>query len=114
MSFADRTQAIIEDIGQPVTFTRVTPGTLNTSMQHIDETVVTKTVKASVRHYRAREISGLVQNGDREVRIAALSLGFAPTIKDRITIDSRPSQIISVNIRSPRGEPAIYIIQVRG
>jgi hypothetical protein len=31
-------------------------------------------IKAGVRQYRAREIAGLVQQGDREVRIAAADL----------------------------------------
>jgi hypothetical protein len=72
------------------------------------------TVKAGVRQYRAREIAGLVQQGDREVRIAAADLGFTPRPNDQVVIGGKTYQVVSVNMRSPFSEAAIHIVQVRG
>jgi hypothetical protein len=63
------------------------------------------TIKAGGRQYCAREIAGLVQQGDREVRIAAADLSFTPRPND---------QVVSVNTRTPFSEAAIHIVQVRG
>jgi hypothetical protein len=72
------------------------------------------TIKASVRQYRAREITGLVQQGDREVRIAAADLSFMPKPSDQVVIGGKTFQVVSVNTRSPFNEAAIHIVQVRG
>jgi hypothetical protein len=42
-----------------------------------------------VRQYRAREITGLVQQGDREVRIAAADLSFTPKSNDQVVDGSQ-------------------------
>jgi hypothetical protein len=72
------------------------------------------TIKASVRQYRAREIAGMVQQGDREVRIAAVDLTFTPRQNDQVVIGGKTFQVVSVNTRSPFNEAAIHIVQVRG
>jgi hypothetical protein len=40
------------------------------------------TIKVGVQQYRAWEIAGLIQQGDREVRIAAADLSFSPNPSD--------------------------------
>ena len=77
-------------------------------------TLASHAIKAGVRHYRAREIAGLVQQGDREVRIAAADLSFTPRLNDQVVIGGKTYQVISVNTRSPFSEAAIHILQVRG
>jgi len=67
-----------------------------------------------VRQYRVREIAGLVQQGDREVRIAAAALSFTPKPNDQVVIGGKTYQVVSVNTRSPFNEAAIHIVQVRG
>jgi hypothetical protein len=67
-----------------------------------------------VRQYRAKEIKGLVQQGDREVRIAAADLSFTPRPNDRIVIGGKTFQVVSVDPRRPFDEAAIHILQVRG
>jgi hypothetical protein len=62
----------------------------------------------------AREIGGLVQQGDREVRIAAADLSFTPRLNDQVVIGGKTFQVVSVNTRSPFSEAAIHIVQVRG
>jgi hypothetical protein len=72
------------------------------------------TIKAGVRQYRAKEIAGLVQQGDQEVWIAAADLSFAPKPNDQVVIGGKTFQVVSVNTLSPFNEAAIHILQVRG
>jgi hypothetical protein len=67
-----------------------------------------------VRQYRAREIAGLIQQGDREVWIAALDLNFTPKPNDQVVIAGKTYQVVSVNTREPFSEAAIHIVQGRG
>ena len=76
--------------------------------------VQSSTIKAGAREYRAREIKGLVQQGDREVRIAAADLNFTPRPNDQVVIGGKTYQVVSVNTCSPINEVAIHILQVRG
>ena len=72
------------------------------------------TIKAGVQQYRAWEIAGLIQQGDREVRIAAADLSFSPKPNDQVVIGGKTYQGVSVNTRSPFSEAASHIVQVRG
>jgi hypothetical protein len=65
------------------------------------------TIKAGVRQYRAREIAGLAQQGDREVRIAAADLSLTPRPNDQVVIGRKTYQVVSVNTRSPFCEAAM-------
>jgi hypothetical protein len=56
----------------------------------------------------------LVQQGDREVQIAAADLSFSPKPNDQVVIGGKTYQVVSVNTRSPFDEDAIHIVQVRG
>ena len=82
--------------------------------RQIAPSVQSYTIKAGVRQYRAREIAGLVQQGDREVRIAAADLSLTPRPNDQVVIGGKTSQVVSVNTCSPFNEAAIHIVQVRG
>jgi hypothetical protein len=111
---AARVQALINIAGETITYKRVTHGSYSTATLQSTPSVQSYTIKASVRQYRAREITGLVQQGDREVRIAAADLGFTPRPNDQVVISGKTYQVVSVNTRSPFSEAAIHILQVRG
>ncbi|MDQ3830608.1 MAG: hypothetical protein M3361_15160 [Candidatus Tectomicrobia bacterium] len=111
---AARVQALIGVAGETITYTRVTHGSYNSSTLQSTPTTRSSMIKASVRQYRAREIAGLVQQGDREVRIAAADLSFTPRPDDQVVIGGKTFQVVSVNTRSPFNEAAIHIVQVRG
>jgi hypothetical protein len=111
---AARVQALIGVAGETITYKRVTHGSYSTSTLQSTPSVQSYTIKAGVREYRAREIAGLVQQGDREVRTAAADLSFTPRSSDQVVIGGKTFQVVSVNTRSPFNEAAIYILQVRG
>ena len=113
---AARVQALIGRTGETVTYQRVTHGSYDPATMLSTPSVESYPIKAGVRQYRAREIAGLVQQGDREVRIAAMDLGFTPKPNDQVVvvIGGKTFQVVSVNTRSPFDEAAIHIVQVRG
>ena len=67
---AARVQALIGVAGETITYKRVTHGSYSTATLQSTPSVQSYTIKASVRQYRAREIAGLVQQGDREQDIS--------------------------------------------
>jgi hypothetical protein len=109
-----RVQALIGVAGETVTYKRVTHGIFSTATLQSTPSVQSYTIKAGVRQYRAREIQGLVQQGDREVRIAAADLSFTPRPNDQVAIGGKTYQVVSVNTRSPFSEATVHIVQVRG
>jgi hypothetical protein len=111
---AARVQALIGKAGETITYKRVTHGAYSTATLQSTPSVQSSTIKAGVREYRAREIAGLVQQGDQEVRIAAADLSFTPKSNDQVVIGGKTSQVVSVNTRSPFSDTAIHILQVRG
>ena len=111
---AARVQALIGRAGETVTYTRVTHGNYDPATMLSTPSVQSYTVKAGVRQYWAKEIAGLVQQGDREVRVAAADLGFTPRPNDQVVIGGQTFQVVSVNTRRPFDEAAIHIVQVRG
>jgi hypothetical protein len=111
---AARVQALIGVAGETITYKRVTHGSYSMATLQSTPSVQSYTIKASVWQYRAREITGLVQQGDREVRIAAVDLTFTPRPNDQVVIGGKTYQVVSVNTRSPFSEAAIHILQVRG
>jgi hypothetical protein len=52
--------------------------------------------------------------GDREVRIAAADLSFAPKQNAQVVIGGKTYQVVSVNTCEPFSEAAIHIVQVQG
>jgi hypothetical protein len=83
---AARVQALIGVAGETITYKRVTHGSYSTATLQSTPSLQSYTMKAGVRQYRAREIAGLVQQGDREVRVAAADLSFAPRPNDQVVI----------------------------
>jgi hypothetical protein len=111
---AARVRALIGRAGETVIYKRVTHGSFSTATLQSTPMVQSYTVKAGVRQYRAKEIKGLVQQGDREVRIAAADLSFTPRPNDQVMIGGKTFQVVSVNTRSSFNGAAMHIVQVRG
>jgi hypothetical protein len=100
--------------GETITYKRVTHGSYSTATLQSASAVQSYTIKSGVRQYRAGEIAGLVQQGDREVRIAAADLSFTSRPNDQVVIGGKTYQVVSVNTRSPFDGDAIHTVQVRG
>lgn len=116
MSYAGVVSNILNAVGEEITYKRkTTDPALNTTTLVKSPSYTSYTIKASVRQYSLKQINaGLVDAGDREVRIAAADLSFTPTRSDKVTIASRDYFIKSVITRSPKSEAAIHILTVGG
>jgi hypothetical protein len=98
---AARVQALIGVAGETITYKRVTHGSFSTATLQSTPSLQGYAIKAGLRQYRAREITGLVQQSDREVRIAAADLSFTPRPNDQVVIGDKTYQVVLVNTRSP-------------
>ena len=116
MSMALRVSGLINAIGEVVTYKRKTGSTsLNTTTLQRTTTYTDYTLKVSIRGYSLKEIgAGLVDAGDREVRIAAKDLSFTPSRLDKIVISGREFTVKSVNTRTAFNENAVHVLMVGG
>jgi hypothetical protein len=110
---AERVQSLIGRAGKTVTYKRVTHGAYSTATLQSAPSMQSYTVKAGVRQYRVREIAGLIQQDDREERIAAADLSSTPKQNDQVVFGGKTLQVISVNARSPFNEAAVHLLQIR-
>lgn len=114
MSLIDRVSTMIGRNGRTVTVKHISGNAYNTTTGENVKTVTNYEVMANVRYYTAKQINGLVQQGDCEVRIAAADIAVDPVDQDQIVIDGVTTTVMAVNKRVVGNVPAIYIIQVRG
>lgn len=114
MGVSEAAAAMIARYGQSITYRRTTANSFNATTGRNTPTTSDTTVTASVRVYSPREVAGLVQQGDREVRIPAGSLSFVPKAEDSILIGSTVFTVKAVNTRNLGGTDALHIIQIRG
>jgi hypothetical protein len=87
----------------------VTHGAYSTATLQSNPPVQRYAVKAGVRQYRAKEIKGLIQQGDRKVRIAASDLRFTPKQNAQVVIGGKTYAVVSANTRRPFDEAAIHM-----
>jgi hypothetical protein len=102
---AQRVAAIVARAGETVTLRR-SPST-------------DATVKASIRHYRADELVGSIQQGDAEVHVAAADAGLAswpapPRRNDKLIRDGKHLNVEACETRNFREDAALYVMRVRG
>ena len=106
-----RVKAIIESNGQTLTYRRTTSASRTGNLMSRTNTVSDTAVFGHLRQYKPSEMSGLVQQGDRELRIAAGSLSFTPRANDTIINGSVQYKIISVDTRVKDDVPLEHIMQ---
>lgn len=114
MSVQDRLAAIMAEQGETVTYRRVTSISRNSATQTRTNGYTNYTIKAHIRKFEAKEIVGLLQMGDREVRIATNSVSFIPSRNDHIIVGSEEFNVVSVDRRTANGSNALYILHIRG
>ena len=101
-SFAAAIQKVIDKVaeipgvGSSVTVRRVTPGSYNTSTGVISETTADTVVKGVLQDVNDREVNDLVQAADLKCTVAADSLAYTPSTKDRVVIDTKVHQIVRI------------------
>lgn len=105
-------QTVMATFGTSVTIRRVA-GTYSTATGTVTETNTDKTVKGRLSNYRDRDFSQLIHVGDRKLEVAAIDVGFLPTIDDVVLIGGVEHEIVNVTQDLATDLPALYTLQVR-
>lgn len=113
-SVTERVRAIINEQGREVTYKTKVSTSRNSTTLKKTVTLTSTTIRASIRNYKSNELSALVQEGDRELKIAADEITFIPEANDKITVDGLDFNVVAVNIIKNRNVDAIYVLRIRG
>lgn len=109
-----RVAALVNQVGQTITYKRVTGQSFNTSTGINTPTYETVSVKASIRDYQPRDIMQNVRVGDRRATIAGHSLGFTPAKDDVVLVNGKEFAVIAVEQRNVTDDAALFVLQIRG
>lgn len=107
-------QNIVENNAQTVTYRRTESTSRAANKLSKTNTTTDYTVKAHFRTYKQSEVAGLVQQGDREMRIAAGSITFTPKPNDTVIDGTRTYKVISVDTRIHKDVLLLHIMNIRG
>lgn len=77
------------------------------------ESSTSYTVSAVVSDYSAREITGLVQVGDRRLVVASSALSFELTTSDQVVFEGVTHNIVSINAAYSGDQSAVLTLQLR-
>lgn len=107
-------KTLLDRFGTTVTVRIVTYGAYNTTTGTGTDTNSDTSTKGVLYDYRADEVYGLVQRGDRKLIVAALDVTTEPTAKARAVISSVVYEIVTVETLWSGDQATAYILQIRG
>ena len=121
MGLATTLKNYIDAHGTVVLYKRKTGQITTQNGLKVTPTITFRAMTVYIREYKDSELSGLINAGDREVRIAAESFGgtFLPFVGDEIWIFNdelerfESFRIYSLDSRTYKNEPIGYILKVR-
>jgi hypothetical protein len=99
--------------GGVATLRRVTPGVYNPTTGTVSEATSDTAIRGVLEDVNLREVSGLVQAGDKRLTIAAADTTAPPTTADRVIISTRSLQVIEVRTIEQDNEPITYELILR-
>ena len=114
MSIAKRYKDILDSQGVSVTYKRVTSQATNSSTLEKANTTTDETITVHFRKSAYKTVSGLVNEGERQMRISADSISFVPKANDLVVTSNGTMKVVSVDPRTANGLDAVYICVVRG
>jgi len=105
---------VVNKFGGDVTFRRIVTGAYNASTGTVVENSTDTGIKGVLEDVSKREVSDLVQAGDKRLIIAAQDLnGTVPTTADKVVISGRVLQIIRVDTIEQDNQPITYELILR-
>ena len=111
----------IKKVGGDVTVNFVTRGAYNTTTGEVTESITSETVKGVLDDVKKSEINDLAYGAnkvgnlqiDKRLTVSALSLGSEPLPDDKVTIESKVYQIVTVETIEQDNEAIVYDIYLR-
>jgi len=111
----DRYSSIINEQGTTITYRQSNEEPFNAVSQTRELTYTDFVIKGHFRKFSQKEITGLVKDGDRQLRIAASALTFTPKTNDMIEITGGEKfNIVTVDTRTTNGVDTMHICIARG
>lgn len=104
---------LVNKFGGAITYRRIVTGSYNASTGTVVENSTDTAIKGVLDQVSKREVSDLVQAGDKKLIVAAADLSNAPTIADKVIISSRVLQIIRVDTIEQDNQPITYELILR-
>ena len=104
---------LMSKFGGEVTIRRITVGAYDTNTGTASETNTDTAVRGLLEDVNIREVSGLIQSGDKRLTIAAADVANAPLTSDKVLIASIVHQIITVATVEQDNEPITYELTLR-
>lgn len=114
MSMTDRVAALVDKVGQTVTYHQLTGESFDVATGVNTPTYSSHSVTASIRDFSAREIIGNIRQGDRKATIAGAALSFIPGKDDRMVVNGKTFSVISVETRNILNDSGVHVLQIRG
>jgi hypothetical protein len=87
---------VITKFGGEVTIRRITVGAYNTSTGTAAETTSDTVLRGVLEDVNVREVSDLIQSGDKRLTVAAADVAAVPSTADRVLIGGITHQVIRV------------------
>jgi|TARA_R100000030_G_scaffold3171_1_gene2419 hypothetical protein len=111
----------IKKVGGDVTVNFVTRGAYNTTTGEVAESITSETVKGVLDDVKKSELNDLAYGAnkvghlqiDKRLTVSALSLGSEPLPDDKVTIESKIYQIVTVETIEQDNEAIVYDIYLR-
>lgn len=111
----------IKKVGGDVTVNFVTRGAYNTTTGEVSESITSETVKGVLDDVKKSELNDLAYGAnkvghlqiDKRLTVSALSLGSEPLPDDKVTIQSKVYQIVTVETIEQDNEAIVYDIYLR-
>jgi hypothetical protein len=104
------TKRIIGAKGADVIWEKITGGTYSAATGKISGNSTQQyTIKGHYRNYRPKEISGILEQGDKELR-SSTDVAFEPLEGDIVTIEGTDYRVMGVDNRLNK----LYVVHVRG
>lgn len=104
---------LISQFGTAITIVKRGEPSYNVETGMATESSTSYTVTAVVSDYSAREITGLVQVGDRRLVVASSALSFELTTSDQVIFEGITHNIVSINAAYSGDQSAVLTLQLR-
>lgn len=103
-------KSVINRIGENVEWEQKSTGTYSATTGKITgQTTTLHNITGHYRNYKAKEISGLLEMGDKELRIST-DIAFTPMEGDRLKIDGTFYKVMGIDNRLNK----LYVVHLRG
>jgi len=110
ITFAGRVQDLMNACGIVAEWQKITGGTYNVATGKVNGGTITPyNINVHVKGYEPRNIIGIVEAGDKELRMAS-NQAFNPAVNDTVLIDGARYNVLGIDNRMQ----SLTIVHLRG